>query len=61
MSARLLLQACFRVTDKLPSTTAWHPDPSRRFPQRHFDGASWTAWVIDVNGAEIADPQGPPW
>ncbi len=39
---------------------AWHPDPTGRFPQRYFDGTSWTAWVIDQSGAEIQDPQGAP-
>ncbi len=38
----------------------WHPDPTGRFPQRYFDGFTWTAWVIDQRGIEIPDPHGAP-
>jgi len=39
---------------------AWHPDPSGRFPQRYYEGTTWTSWVINADGAEVIDPQGAP-
>lgn len=38
----------------------WNADPTGRYPQRYFDGTSWTSWVTDQSGAEIQDSEGVP-
>ena len=45
------------VRARLP---AWYLDPTGRYVRRYWDGTSWTAWVIDQQGAEIPDPEGAP-
>jgi hypothetical protein len=39
-------------------TEGWWPDPFGRFPERYFDGVSWTWHVKDGIGAEVVDPRG---
>jgi len=36
----------------------WFPDPYGRFAQRYWDGAAWTAHVIDGDGKQSVDPMG---
>lgn len=37
-------------------TPGWYPDPTGRFPQRYFDGRSWTGQVVGANGMSTSDP-----
>jgi hypothetical protein len=34
----------------------WFPDPSGRFGQRWYDGATWTGRVVAANGQVVDDP-----
>lgn len=36
-------------------TPGWYPDPSGRFPQRYFDGQTWTDQVVGANGMTTTD------
>jgi hypothetical protein len=45
------------MSETTPGT--WQPDPFGRFAQRYWDGASWTANVIDSAGAQSTDPPVP--
>ncbi len=42
------------MSDTAPGS--WQPDPFGRFAQRYFDGAAWTANVIDGAGQQSTDP-----
>ena len=42
------------------SAPGWYIDTADRFPQRYYDGTTWTSWVINADGAEVIDPQGAP-
>lgn len=37
----------------------WHPDPTARFAQRHWDGLRWTQHVIDDFGRPETDYPNP--
>lgn len=41
------------MSDTTPGS--WQPDPFARFAQRYWDGANWTANVIDASGAQTTD------
>lgn len=34
----------------------WYPDPTGRFAQRYYDGATWTDTVADAAGVQASDP-----
>jgi hypothetical protein len=34
----------------------WYSDPAGRYPQRYWDGSSWTDWVIAAWGQRMEDP-----
>ncbi len=36
----------------------WSPDPYGRYAQRYWDGAKWTAHVVDGEGTQLVDPLG---
>lgn len=38
------------------SEAGWFVDPTGRFAQRWYDGASWTDDVVGANGSVVADP-----
>ena len=49
-----LLDAYREQTQRLPDPAdldeGWKPDPSRRFPDRYWDGSTWTRWTRDKPG-----------
>ena len=38
-----------------PPVGAWHPDPTKRFALRYYDGSVWTEHVQGSNGAPAQD------
>jgi uncharacterized protein YxjI len=51
------------VTDPSPNPPGWHPDPSRRFELRYWDGTRWTEHVSTAGrqqvdaGGEVRRPE----
>ena len=47
------------MTDSSATPPGWHPDPSRRFELRYWDGTRWTEHV-STGGRQQVDPGGEP-